>query len=133
MMELIDHIVLQYQIPLVVHIMDDWPAAQYRGGVFSIFLRRKMESLLNRLLHKATVRMGICDFMSAEYEKKYGLPFVSFQNTIYASPLGELSPNTKNGREGEILLLYVGSIFPNAQLESLLLRLFWYPSGLCLL
>ena len=119
MMELIEKIVMQNQLPLIVHMMDDWPTAQYRGGVFSLFLRRKMESLLNSLLHKSSVRMGICDLMSEEYEKKYGLPFVSFQNTIDAARWGELSPNTKNGREGEILLLYVGSIFPNAQLESL--------------
>ena len=41
-----------------------------------------MNNQLNQIIHKAAERLSICEAMSSEYQKRYGVSFSSFQNTI---------------------------------------------------
>ena len=117
-MELTEKIRSHWNIPLVIHMMDDWPASTYRNGLFSKLERRKMERLLNHLMSVAQVRMSICDEMSQAYEKRYGASFLSFQNTLDTQTW---HPYVKKTLEigNKIHILYIGSILPLVQLKSL--------------
>ncbi len=118
MMELALAIHERFQVPMVIHMMDDWPATSYLGGLLGPRERSRMQRLLARIVDAASVRMGICDAMCDAYEQRYGRPFLPFQNAVevarWARSEGTgLAP----GRRKEIL--YIGSILPFAQLESL--------------
>lgn len=118
MMILVDAIIKRFQIPLVIHLMDDWPSTIYRGGLLSPIQRRKMNVYLKHLLKIAKARMAICDDMRRAYEARYRLPFLAFHNAIDIDSVGisnDVDVTIKNG----VRVLYIGSIFYNAQLQSL--------------
>jgi glycosyltransferase involved in cell wall biosynthesis len=118
MMELVDAIQRRFSLPLVIHMMDDWPESSYRGGALGFLSRRRMTGLLRNLMRQAAVRFGICDAMCAAYEGRYGASFISFQNTIdHARWAAFAKTGLTVGSPAE--LVYVGSILPVAQLESL--------------
>lgn len=118
MMELAEKLRVRYRLPLVVHIMDDWPCAIYRGGLLSFWQRRKKDRLLQHLMNVAVARFAICQDMAEAYEVRYKRSFQWFQNAIdiavvqrfVKNPLVVGSP---------IRVAYLGSVFPNAQLQSL--------------
>lgn len=69
-------------IPLIFHMMDDWPATLERSGILSNYWRDKTDEMLRVLIAKADVVMSISDFMAAEYKRRYGKEFVTFHNPI---------------------------------------------------
>jgi len=119
MMDLAERLRVRYQLPLVIHIMDDWPCTIYRGGLLSFLQRRKRDRLLQHLMNVAIARFAICQDMAEAYEVRYKKPFLWFQNAIDVAavqrfvkkPLVLGSP---------IRVAYLGSVFPNAQLQSLI-------------
>lgn len=118
MMELALALHERFQVPMAIHIMDDWPATSYRGGLLGPVERARMERLFARIVEVATVRMGICDAMCDAYARRYGRSFLPFQNAVEVAQWArsaEIVPAP--GRRKEIL--YIGSILPFAQLESL--------------
>ena len=77
-----------------------------------------MRTLLRRLLGAAACRMAIGDTMARAYEQRYGMPFVAFQNPVeIESPTGSATPATAGGAAR---LVYSGSLFADAQAESLI-------------
>lgn len=119
MMELAEKLRIRFGLPLVVHIMDDWPAVIYRGGIFSVLQRWKKTRLLQSLMNVAVARFAISQEMAEAYEERYKSPFQSFQNAINVDfwqrfvkdPLSVGKP---------IRVAYLGSVMPFAQLESLI-------------
>lgn len=119
MMELADQLRVRYALPLVVHIMDDWVSVLYQGGLLSPWQQQKKERLFKHLMGVASVRLVICDEMACEYKQRYGQPFLSFQNTIDMSALRKYIKNPEI-IGSPVRVAYIGSIFPNAQLDSLI-------------
>jgi glycosyltransferase involved in cell wall biosynthesis len=118
MMELIERIQLRFRLPLVVHFMDDWQSAIHRGGLLSPLQRRRMQALIARLVASARVRLGICDAMCTEYARRFGQPFLSFQNTIDTARWAPLAERDR--RVGSpTRVLYAGSVLGFAQADSL--------------
>lgn len=118
MMELADHLRVRFRLPLVVHIMDDWVSVLYRGGLLSPWQRRKKERLFQHLMNVAAARFAICDYMAEAYGRRYGHPFLSFQNAINVGlwQRHEKDPLVINN---PVRVAYLGSILPFAQLDSL--------------
>jgi glycosyltransferase involved in cell wall biosynthesis len=118
MMELTECLRLQFHLPLVVHIMDDWVSVPYRGGLLSSWQNKKRDRLLRHMLEVATLRFSICDEMSEAYGHRYGKIFESFQNVIDISAWQQFRkpPNLVGS---PVRVAYIGSIFPNAQLISI--------------
>lgn len=118
-MELTKKIHDKYKLPIVVHIMDDWISAKHKKGIFSFLLRKNMNKKFNYFMENASLRLGISKNMCEAYENRYGFKFKSFQNSINISEVS-------NYRKKELTtktyceIFYVGSIFPNAQLNSLI-------------
>ena len=119
MMALIERILERFDIPLVVHFMDDWPAAAHRTGLLAAGERRRMERHLRHLIGRADNRLAISPAMADAYGKRYGRPFSAFQNAIDVARWKSAS-KTDLALHSPAELLYVGSIFPNAQLNSLI-------------
>ena len=105
-------------IPVVVHIMDNWPIVLYRRGLLGPLLRRVVRSEFEEVLRNASVRMGICEDMCGEYSQRYGYSFLAFHNAL---DMEEWLPHAKrNWRAGSpFIVRYVGSILPDGQRESL--------------
>lgn len=118
MMELIEGIQHRFELPLIVHMMDDWPSAQFRRGLLAPFQRRRMESLVQNLIDRASVRIGICDAMCEVFAQRYGQPFIPFQNTVDARRWhpGATDPTQMND---PIRVVYAGSVLSHAQSDSL--------------
>jgi glycosyltransferase involved in cell wall biosynthesis len=118
LMELAEQLRVRFRLPLVVHIMDDWVSVLYRGGLLSPWQRRKKERLFQHLLDVAAARFAICDDMAEAYRRRYGQPFLSFQNAIDVKRWQryEKDPRIVNH---PVRVAYIGSILPFAQLDSL--------------
>ncbi len=119
MMELAELLRVRYRLPLVIHIMDDWVSVLYRGGLLSFLQRRRKEGLMQHLVDRAAARLAICDDMAQAYQKRYGQPFVAFQNTIDVKRWEAFARHdAKPGTPARVV--YIGSILPFAQLQSLI-------------
>jgi glycosyltransferase involved in cell wall biosynthesis len=119
MMALIERILERFDIPLVVHFMDDWPAAAHRSGLLAAGVRRRMEAQLQRLIGRAADCLAISPTMATTYGTRYGRGFRAFQNAVDVAKW-KVSSKTDLTTRRPAELLYVGSIFPNAQLDSLI-------------
>ena len=119
-MDLIGAIRRRFALPLAVHMMDDFPTVAYRRGLFAPLERARMQRLLADNFRAAAVCMGICTEMCAAFSRRYGRPFLPFQNCV---DVERWQPVVRSsvavGRE-PYRLLYFGSVFGNAQLASIL-------------
>lgn len=118
MMELAERIRTRFDLPLVVHIMDDWVSVLYQGGLLSPWQRRKKEHLMQRLMDVATVRLAIGDAMAEAYHQRYGQPFEAFQNPVELQRWHGYA-KTDLMVAAPVRVAYIGSIFNFAQLDSL--------------
>lgn len=118
MMALIEQIRRRFALPLVPHMMDDWPSAAYRDGLIGPFQRWRMQRWLRHFFAVAEMPLGIGTAMCEAFGTRYGRLFVPFQNTLDVARWSAASKaDLAVGRPAR--LLYVGSIFANAQLQSL--------------
>lgn len=108
----------RFKLPMVIHMMDDWPAVLHTTGLLSPIMRPLIGRQLTSLLKLARVRLAICDEMCDEYRRRYGYPFRAFQNAL--DP-GQWLPHARTAWQAgdPFVVRYVGSIVPDGQKESL--------------
>ena len=108
----------RFRLPLVIHMMDDWPAVLHSTGLLSPIVGPLIRHELQCVLREARGRFAICDAMCEEYERRYGYAFQSFQNALVP---GEWLPHARTQWEAgsPFIIRYVGSIVPDGQKESL--------------
>lgn len=108
----------RYRVPLVVHIMDDWPAVIYRHGLLGPFIRRTVMSEFRDLLQRAAARLAICEDMCEAYRLQFGYEFLPFHNAI---DMNEWQARArKNWNSGSpFVVRYAGSIVEEAQRDAL--------------
>ena len=58
-------------IPLVLHVMDDFPEAHYCKGMAAKFLRRRYLNEFAELVRSADITIAICQEMAEEYKERY--------------------------------------------------------------
>lgn len=119
MMALIEQIRGTFDLPLVVHIMDDWASTAHRRGLFAPLERPRMQRQLTHFFAVAAGCLGISPAMCEAYAQRYGRPFIPFQYALDRERWGAIAKRDLHVAETPELL-YVGSIFRNAQLESLI-------------
>jgi glycosyltransferase involved in cell wall biosynthesis len=108
----------RWAIPLVVHMMDDWPAVLHTGGLLGPVVGPVLRRELKATLREAVGRFAICEQMCEEYQQRYGYPFLPFQNALDVERwLPDSRTDWKAGTP--FVLRYVGSIVPDGQRESL--------------
>lgn len=104
--DLIDHL----KIPSVIHMMDDWPSTLCSKCVLKFYWGKKIDREFRQLLNKVDLHLSICDEMSAEYNRRYSHPFISFHNTI---DLEKWSPSIRKDSSpnaGVKIILFSGRI-----------------------
>jgi len=108
----------RWAIPLVVHMMDDWPAVLHTGGLLGPFVGPLLRRELKATLREAAGRFAICEQMCEAYQQRYGYPFLPFQNAL---DVERWLPDSRTDwtAGSPFVLRYVGSIVPDGQRESL--------------
>jgi len=115
---LIRSLAARFSLPMVVHMMDDWPAVLHTSGLLSPIMGPLIRHELRSVLKDARARLAICDEMCEEYQRRYGYEFRSFQNALDPA---QWLPHARNEWHAgaPFIVRYVGSILPDAQKESL--------------
>ena len=119
MMDLLEQIRVRFNLPVVVHIMDDWMATAHQNGIFANSLRTTMNHNISHFMDVSTRHLGISTAMCQAYETRYAKTFEPIQNTIETNRWNHVL-QVKSQVKTPVDLLYVGSIFPDAQLTSLI-------------
>ncbi len=70
------------KIPMVIHIMDDWPSTIVPNGITHNYWFKKIDSEFKKLLKDCSLRMSISEDMANEYYERYGERFIPFHNPI---------------------------------------------------
>lgn len=108
----------RWQVPLAIHIMDDWADSLYREGLFAPLLRRTMMREFSEVLDRTVLRLAICEPMAREYERRYGGSYQVFHNALQMDEWRkEARHDWSVGRPATIR--YIGSILGEAQRDSL--------------
>jgi glycosyltransferase involved in cell wall biosynthesis len=116
--DLVNAIQRVWDIPVVVHFMDDGLADPRKPGLFSVWVSSMHRVKLRGLLARTSVGMAIGPHMAAEYERRYRMPFLAFQNTVDIAEWDALRRPARPVAE-PARLLYSGSLFRYAQVEGL--------------
>lgn len=107
-------------VPLVNHIMDDWPQAvelEWLPGVrqlLRLFLKRE----LGRMFAAAASNLVISEQMAVEYTNRYGHPFTFFHNAIDLAEWTE-PRQSYAAPDGPFRVVYLGALADNMQVLSL--------------
>ncbi len=107
----------RWNIPVVAHVMDDWPSVPL-GGLFGGLVLRRLRRDFRRLLSRTAIRLSISEPMAAVYRERYGSEFQVFQNP---ADLSERLPHVKRvwAAGTPFRVVYIGSILHLSQLKSL--------------
>ena len=119
LMDLIEQIRCRFNLPLVVHIMDDWRMVNHTKGLFAPLRRWKMQRQLAHFISVADCCLGISDAMCNVYGAEYGRVFKTFHNGI-DTDADALNPVHRKSSEEPFRIFYAGAILPFAQLQSII-------------
>lgn len=106
---LVEEIVRLTNIPLVIHIMDNFLEISNQKGPFKRKLDKILKKEFHQLLKKATRRIAISGAMKNEYEKLFSVKFEVFHNPI---KITDWQPYFKSGNDlgDPIKFLYIGRV-----------------------
>lgn len=99
----------RFNIPVVPHFMDDWPSTVYSTGAIYLPLRLMLRNMLGKVLSRAPFGLTICEDMSEEYARRYGMRFEAFMNCV------EICSQSieKRRTSGQVAFGYVGGLHLN--------------------
>jgi glycosyltransferase involved in cell wall biosynthesis len=69
-------------IPVVVHVMDDWPRHLYTRGLLRVAAQRRLETAFTDLARDAAAVLTIGDDMREAFQKRYGLDSTPVHNAV---------------------------------------------------
>lgn len=119
LMDVVEAVHRRFGVPLVVHIMDDWMAGAFRGGLLGPMQRRRMLRSIRRIIKKSSLRLGICDAMCEAYSERYGVPFRAFQNVVDTNTVARYMADPAVSGD-PVRIVYAGSVFAYAQRQGLI-------------
>jgi glycosyltransferase involved in cell wall biosynthesis len=99
----------EFNKPIALHIMDDWPILLNNASQLFNFQRHILDNEFLELMDKSSILMSICQAMSDEYLIRYKKQFVPFHNPIV---IEKWLPFSKNQWEVNDVfkILYTGRI-----------------------
>ena len=119
MMKFVKQTIEKRNIPLAIHIMDDWPKTLKEPGILYFYWKKVIENKFKELLDYSSVRMSICSAMSEEYMARYGIKFIPFHNSVDLSKWRNISKTDWTCNQ-VFTILYAGRIGIGVQ-ESVLM------------
>jgi len=103
-------------VPLITHIMDDWPERLRRNDQHA-YLKAKM--MLQSVFERSRLNFSICDSMSRAFSERYGVPFVATHNFVEPSRWRDVGRGDKHPNRA-FVVRYCGSLTPDMQLQSVI-------------
>lgn len=106
-------------VPMVTHIMDDWPA---RLAAKEPFFASKVEHELRSLFRVSYKALSISEQMSEAFEKRYGTCFEAISNGVDPDLYDNLNPVVQNGSgpRDQVVLRYCGALAKNMNFQSVI-------------
>jgi len=98
-----------FNIPMVFHMMDDWPKMVGVSGFRKKYWERKINAEIKQLVDKTTVALSISDYMAEAYKERYGKQFTTFHNSINID-FWKKSQRTDYQLNHQPRLLYAGRV-----------------------
>lgn len=106
----IKELINKVNIPLVIHIMDDWPTTYSMPGILYYHWKKRIDIEFRELISRAEICLSISDGMSEEYKKRYKHTFIPFHNPIDKNIWLINSKNNYSINREDIRVLYSGRI-----------------------
>ena len=97
-------------IPVVIHMMDDWPSTISKNGLFVNYWKTKIDKELRQLLDRMDLYLSISNAMTSEYKKRYNKNFISFHNPIETGIWSKYCKTDFNLGNDHVRILYSGRI-----------------------
>jgi len=97
------------EIPVIIHMMDDWPSTISSVGPKKSHWKKKIDSEFSALLDRVDLCLSISEAMSEEYLKRYGRKFIPFHNPINPERFNNVRPSLKTDPK-HFQILYLGRI-----------------------
>ncbi|MCC6126722.1 MAG: hypothetical protein IT426_17305 [Pirellulales bacterium] len=110
-MRLTLRIARRFDLPIVPHIMDDWPATHYRSSIATSPSRQVMLSRLRAVFRRSPLGLTISDAMAEEYRRRYGIRFEGFMNCVDIAP--QCPPPPERGPEEPLRFAFIGGLHYN--------------------
>ncbi|TSJ40984.1 glycosyltransferase family 4 protein [Mucilaginibacter corticis] len=107
------------RVALVTHVMDDWFSFVVRSSPVKGYWQKKIDHKAQLLFDRTQLHLSICDYMSQEYERRYGHPFIAFHNCVDLDFWSTAAQNHPLSQP--IKILYAGRI--GYGLEMILLKM----------
>ena len=101
----------KYNIPLIVHIMDDWPRIIGKDTIFGNYWNTKVNIEFQNLLKRSAKQLAISKFMAEEYSVRFGGSWEYFHNPIDIErwlPFQKIT--SKNSLSKKVRIGYLGRI-----------------------
>lgn len=107
-------------VPLVNHIMDDWPAfmLQEWPPVFRQIMALVLGRQLRALFGAGVQNLAICQQMADSFSRAYGVPFVPFHNAVDFQQWQQPRRTYETHGQG-FRVVYMGALAENMQVHSL--------------
>lgn len=97
----------KYHIPVIPHILDDWPNILFEGAPLLSPIKRRFLTKFENLIRKSHTVFTACDLMSEGYSKRYGTQ--NFISLMHCVP--ELSLVKSSNYRNPIKIIYGGSLY----------------------
>lgn len=98
----------RYRIPIVLHLMDDWPETLYTSSFLSLFARKKINRELAITHSLSITNFAISEALCEKYENKFGKKYIPLMN-----PSKYITTNLFVKDKGIIEFIYAGSLSLN--------------------
>ena len=108
LMQYIKDVHKYFRFPLIMHIMDNWIDQINKEEI-------EKRNLLTYFVNSAKIRIAINDKMAEVYQIKFKKKFNVIHNCLDRKKVKQLNNLNKNK-----VIRYIGSVFENAQLDSLI-------------
>jgi glycosyltransferase involved in cell wall biosynthesis len=98
-----------YNLPIYIHIMDDWLESIGKDSIFAFYLNKKINNEFNDLLRITKKNIAISSYMAYEYKKRFKTEWIFFNNPVNIENWGlKYVPNRLTGSKYKVG--YFGSI-----------------------
>lgn len=108
--KLITEIWVKTEIPLAIHIMDDWPSTIDNKGLFKNFRKNHTIKEFKFLIEKAVLLFSISEGMSREYYSRYNKYFKPYFCPVNIELWDKNKKNNYDIVKSEIKVIYSGRI-----------------------
>jgi len=108
----------QTSIPLVVHMMDDWPE---RMRIYNLSIYNLIDPLLRFVFARAAKKLSICQAMSAEYSHRYGHDWIPLSNGVDIAEYPALDRiyNRNFSADSPFVIRYMGALADDMGFQSI--------------